>query len=64
MKCLLCEYNDNEKDNLRRHYVICHNVDENNLFFQKMINGKNDGIYNRQCGYCNEFVVANKLTIF
>ena len=62
MKCLLCEYNDNKKDNLKRHYVICHNVDENNLFFQKMINGKSNGIYNRRCGYCNEFVVANKQT--
>ena len=62
MKCLLCEYNDNKKDNLRRHYVICHNLDENNLFFEKMINGKSNGIYNRRCGYCKEFVAANKQT--
>ena len=59
MKCLLCEYENNQKE-LKKHYVKYHNVDENNLFFEKVINQKKNIIHRRKCNYCNEFVFLNK----
>ena len=60
MKCLLCEYK-NDKNELRRHYLKYHNVDENNLFFKKLIDQKNNVIYGRECKYCGKFVSSNKV---
>ena len=55
MKCLLCEYKTNNKNELKEHYIKYHNVDENNLFFKKVIDQKKK-IYSRKCNYCHEFV--------
>ena len=60
MNCLLCEYK-NDKNELRRHYLKYHNVDENNLFFKKLIDQKNNVIHGRKCDYCDEFVFSNKV---
>ena len=57
MKCLLCQYETNEKDKLKKHYVKYHNVDENNSFFKKVIDQK---VIIGKCGYCNKFV-SNKV---
>ena len=61
MKCLLCQYKNNEKKELKEHYVKYHNVDKNNLFFKKLINQKNNVIHGRKCDYCDEFVFSNKV---
>ena len=61
MKCLLCQYENNEKIKVKEHYLKHHNVDENNLFFNKLIDQKNNLIYGKNCNYCNEFVFSNKL---
>ena len=61
MKCLLCQYKNNEKKELKEHYVKYHNVDKNNLFFKKLIDQKNNVIYGRKCDYCDEFVFSNKV---
>ena len=60
MKCLLCEYKTNDKNELKKHYLKYHNVDENNLFFKKLIDQKNNVSYGRKCNYCKEFVFLNK----
>ena len=61
MKCLLCNYKNNERKQLKEHYLKYHNIDENNLFFKKVINqNKNVVIHRRKCRYCNEFVFINK----
>ena len=61
MKCLLCNYENKERDQLKDHYVKYHNIDKNNLFFKKLINqNKNVVIHRRKCRYCNEFVFKNK----
>ena len=62
MKCLLCRYNANDKIELKKHYVKYHNVDENNLFFKKLIDQRNNVIHGRKCKDCNEFVFSNKIT--
>ena len=61
MKCLLCEYKTNDKNELKKHYLKYHNVDENNLFFKKLIDQKNNVIHGTKCNYCDEFVFSNKV---
>ena len=61
MKCLLCDYITNDKYELKKHYLKFHNVDENNLFFKKLIDQKKNTIHRRKCNYCNEFVFLNKV---
>ena len=61
MNCLLCEYKTNDKNELKKHYLKYHNVDENNLFFKKLIDQKNNVIHGRKCNYCDEFVFSNKV---
>ena len=60
MNCLLCNYNDNENKKIKEHYLNQHNVDENNLFFKKLITQKNNLFYGRKCNHCDEFVYLNK----
>ena len=61
MQCLLCNHKSTNIENLKQHYVISHNVDENNNFFKKLIDQNNKNvIYRRKCNYCNEFVYINK----
>ena len=62
MKCLLCQYNTNNKIELKKHYVKYHNVDENNLLFKKLIDQRNNVIHGRKCKDCNEFIFSNKIT--
>ena len=60
MKCLLCNYENNNKEQLKEHYKN-HNVDQNNVFFKKVINqNQKVVIHRRKCSYCNEFVFINK----
>ena len=47
---------ENEEE-LIRHYVSYHNVDESNWFFQKLFQTKNKAIY-RQCIRCDEFLMT------
>ena len=61
MKCLLCKFNANDKNELKKHYLKYHNVDENNLFFKKLIDQRNNVIHGRKCKDCNEFVFSNKV---
>ena len=60
LNCLLCKQKFT-KDNLKDHYVKFHKVNENNVFFKKLIDQKKKNvIYNRTCKHCNEFIVDNK----
>ena len=61
MKCLLCEYKTNDKNELKKHYLKYHNVDENNLFFKKLIDQKNNVIHGKKCNRCDKFVFSNKV---
>ena len=61
MKCLLCQYKTNEKNKLKEHYLKYHNADENNLFFKKLIDQKNNVIHGKKCNRCDEFVFSNKV---
>ena len=61
MQCLFCNQKLTNKENLKDHYVKSHKVNENNVFFKKLIDQKkNNVMYKRNCNYCNEFVFVNK----
>ena len=60
MKCVLCNYKNNQVNDLKKHYLKDHNVDEKNVFFKKLINQKKNIIHRKKCNYCNEFVFWNK----
>ena len=62
MKCLLCKFTTNEKDRLVNHYIKFHNVDKDNVFFNKLMNQKTKVIHGRKCTDCNEFVFSGKAT--
>ena len=57
MKCVLCHYEINQVNDLKEHYLKNHNVDENNVFFKKLINQNKDVPHCKKCNYCNEFVL-------
>ena len=57
MKCVLCQYEINQVNDLKEHYLKNHNVDENNVFFKKLINQNKDVLHWKKCNYCNEFVL-------
>ena len=60
MKCVLCNYQNNQINDLKKHYVKDHNVDENNVFFKKLIQKKKNIIHHKKCNHCNEFIFFNK----
>ena len=61
MKCLLCHYQNNEREQLKEYYLKYHDIDKTNLFFKNLINQNNNVvIHRRKCRYCNEFVFMNK----
>ena len=45
MKCLLCNQQFNQEDQLKRHYINFHNVDSNNHFFMKLFKQLSKGLY-------------------
>ena len=60
MRCLLCDYQTNEKKNIKQHYIKSHDINEKNVFFKKVINQKNNCFFGRKCSYCKEYVLSNK----
>ena len=59
MKCLLCSSTFENQEDLLRHYIDYHNVDENNWFFQKLFQIKNKTVLKR-CVRCDEFLTTDK----
>ena len=59
MKCLLYSSAFENREDLLRHYIDYHNVDENNWFFQKLFQIPNKSILKR-CIRCDEFLTTDK----
>ena len=60
MKCLLCNFKTENNEEIKRHYINFHNVDENNDFFKKIFLVENDVLVGERCGRCNEFLPTLK----
>ena len=59
MKCLLCSSVFKNQKELLDHYLSCHNVDENNCFFQKLFQSDNKALL-KTCIRCNQFLATKK----
>ena len=59
MKWLLCSSAFGNQEDLLHHYIDYHNVDENNLFFQKLFQIKNKTVLKR-CVRGEEFLTTDK----
>ena len=57
MKCVLCQYDNNQVNELKKHYIKKHNVDENNVFFKKMIGQNENVLHLGKCNFCQQFVL-------
>ena len=60
MKRLLCYFQTNKIDYLKKHYLKYHNVDSKNCFFKKVIDSlekeENNVFHGKKCVRCNEFL--------
>ena len=56
MKCLLCKLTTPNERELKNHYINFHNVDENNTFFKKIFEVRNDVLVGERCQKCDEFI--------
>ena len=61
MKCLLCEFNSNETQKLRDHYIAQHKVDIENQFFKKLFDEKKNIFYGKKCVRCGEFLPTTRV---
>ena len=57
MKCLLCEYKSNNVDDIRKHYIVYHKINERNFFFLQLFDSQN-GLICRDCLRCHEFLTT------
>ena len=63
MKCLLCKFKSNEKAEVENHYLNFHNVDKDNVFFQRLFDEKNNVFHGRRCIRCEEFIPSVKFKL-
>ena len=57
MKCLLCNFKNNDKLELRNHYLNFHQADRNNQFFKKLIGEEQSNVfYSKKRLRCNEYI--------
>ena len=60
MKCLLCKFKSNDKLEIENHYLNFHNVDKDNVFFQRLFDEKNNVFHGKRCLHCEEFIPTTK----
>ena len=49
-----------KKNELENHYLNFHNVDKENIFFQRLFDEKNNVFHGRRCIRCEEFIPSTK----
>ena len=63
MKCLLCDFELNDLESVRKHYLDFHNVNWNNHFFKKLYKKQNNVFHGKKCVRCNEFLPSSPYKI-
>ena len=56
MKCLLCNFKAKNREEIKKHYINFHNVDEKNDYFKRLLTAENDVLVGERCFKCNEFI--------
>ena len=61
MKCLLCDFRNNNLEELKKHYLNFQQVDRDNRFFKKLFEEQQNNVfYGKQCVRCKEFLPTAK----
>ena len=64
MKCLLYKFKLNDKREVKNHYLNFHNVDKDNIFFERLFDEKNNVFQRRRCLRCDEFIPTTKFKLY
>ena len=63
MKSLLCNFNSNEPNEVREHYIVFQKVDPKNEFFKKIFQGVRNFFHGKRFVRCQEFLPTSKFKI-
>ena len=63
MKCLLCNFNSNEPNEMRKHYITFHKVNPKNEFFKKVFQGVRNAFYGKRCVRCQKLLQTSMFKI-
>ena len=63
MKCLLCNFDSNEPNEVREHYIAFHKVDPKNEFFQKIFQEVRNAFHGKRFVRCQELLPTSKFKI-
>ena len=63
MKCLLCNFESNDSNDFKKHYLDFHNVDRNNQFFIKLFKKQNSVFHGKKCLRCSEFLPSSRFKV-
>ena len=64
MKCLLFNFNSNEPNEVREHYIAFHKVDPKNEFFKNSFQEVRNVIHGKRCVRCQEFLPTSQFKIY
>ena len=59
MRCLLCNFDSSNKDQVKAHYIFYHRIDPGNYFFNTLFSLKNS-YFAKDCFHCGEFLVTKE----
>ena len=63
MKCLLCNFQSNNQNEVRNHYIHFHRVDSKNEFFKKIFAEEKNVFYRKRCLRCQEYLPTSRFKI-
>lgn len=56
----MCTSQFHDKSKLIEHYINYHNIDQNNYFFNRLINNVENKSHLKKCVHCDEFIITKK----
>ena len=59
MKCLLCNFQPNDLEDVKKHCIDFHNLDRNNHFFIKLFKKQDNVFHGKKYLRCNEFLTSS-----
>ena len=57
MKCLLCDFKNDNTTEVKKHYLNFHQVDRENQFFKRLFEDQQNNVpHTKRCIRCKEFL--------
>ena len=64
MKCLLCNFQSNDQNEVRNHYINFHRVDSKKKFFKKTFAEDKNVFYRKRCLRCQDYLLTSRFKIY